>query len=156
MTMIHFPKCLHDIAKDIGHIRGLKNKYKGRPKRYDRGDKNEFVDTIGALGELVFLHFLRESNIEFKRVKMVDHYSKKSADFVVNNVRIDVKCKHDDYKSFIINKEAHEKGKGLIDVYVIVHIKSETEAEIHKFNYSEVSEWEDRKMKYSVAKYLKI
>ena len=154
--MIHFPKCFNDIAKQIGHIRGLKNKYKGRPSKYDRGNKNEFVDTIGALGELVFLHFLRESNIDFKMVNMVDHYSKKEADFVVNNVRIDVKCKHDDYKSFIINKEAHEKGKGLIDVYVIVHIKSETQAEIHKFNYSEVSQWEDRKMKYSVAKYLKL
>ena len=156
MKVVNFPKCLHEIARQSGYARGLKDKYKNRPSKYDRGNKNEFVDTIGALGELIFLHFLIESNIDFKMVNMLDNYSTKEADFVINNIRIDVKCKYDNYKSFIINKESQEKGKGLIDFYAIVHVKSETMAEIHRFSYAEVDQWEDKKMKYSMAKYLSI
>ena len=152
MTFVEFPKCLHDIAKQIGHARGLKTQYKGKPKKYDRGKKNAFVDTIGALGELVFLHFLVESNIDFKMVNMVDNYSRKTEDFVVNKQRIDVKCKWNDHPSFIINKEAHEKGKGLIDYYVIVYIKSQTTAELHKFTWLEVDNWKDKALKYATAK----
>jgi hypothetical protein len=65
MTHVEFPSCFHQISKQIGHIRGLKNKYNGRPSKYDRGNKNAFVDTVGVLGELIFLHYLVESKIEF-------------------------------------------------------------------------------------------
>ena len=153
MTHVEFPSCFHQIAKQIGHIRGFKNKYNGRPSKYDRGNKNAFVDTVGVLGELIFLHYLVESKIEFEMVNLVDNYSTKKADFIVNNVRIDVKCKFNKYKSFIINKEAHEKGKGFIDYYVIVHVQNQTCAELHKFHYSEVDKWEDKKLKYATAKH---
>ena len=156
MIVVEFPACLHKIAEQIGHIRGLKNAYKNRPKKYDRADKNSYVDKIGVLGELIFLHFLEESEIEYKMVNLVDNYSSKNADFVVNNQRLDVKCKADTYPTFILHKESHTKGKGLIDYYVFVYVKSKTTAEIHKFSYQEVDEWQEKDLKYGTVKYIAI
>lgn len=156
MKTIKYPACLHRIASEIGHIRGLKNQYKNRPAKYDRKDKNDYVDKIGVLGELIFLHFLESSEIEYKMVNLVDNYSSKNADFVVNNQRLDVKCKADNYPTFILHKESHLKGKGLIDYYVFVYVKSKTTAEIHKFSYQNVENWQEKELKYGTVKYIAI
>ena len=156
MIVVEYPACLHKIAEQMGNARGLMNQYKNRPKKYDREDKNDYVNTIGVLGELIILHFLEESKIEYKMVNLVDNYSSKNADFVVNNQRLDVKCKADNYPTFILHKESHTKGKGLIDYYVFVYVKSKTTAEIHKFSYQDVEEWQEKDLKYGTVKYIAI
>ena len=156
MIKVEYPACLNTIAEKVGQVRGLMNQYKNRPKKYDREDKNDYVNTIGVLGELIFLHFLEESKIEYKMVDLVYYYASKSADFVINNQRLDVKCKADNYPSFILHKESHTKGKGLIDYYVFVYVKSKTTAEIHKFSYQEVDEWQEKELKYGTVKYIAI
>ena len=151
MKLIHYPASFHQIAKQIGHARRIMNN-KTHLKKYDRGNKNDFVDYIGALGELVFLHYLIEKGIKYQMVKMVDSFSSKNPDFIVRGKRLDVKTKYDNYPSLIINLESHQKSKRFVDFYVFIHIQTEKTANMHIFQYNEIDNWKTVSLKYAVAK----
>ena len=155
MKLIHYPASFHQIAKQIGHARRIMNNKK-HVKKYDRGNKNEHVDYIGALGEIIFLHYLIEKGIKYQMIKMVDCYSSKHPDFIVRGKKLDVKTKYNNHPSLIINLESHQKSKQFVDFYVFIHIQTKTTANMHIFQYNEIDNWETVSLKYAVAKSYKL
>ena len=77
MITFNFPKSFWIIAQQIGNARIVVNKELSiKNPRYDRGEKNEHVDTIGILGELIVMEYLTQKNQEFKMVKLLDFLPK--------------------------------------------------------------------------------
>jgi len=154
----NFPESFWIIAKQIGNARTIVNKeLLIKNPRYDRGEKNENVDTIGILGELIVLEYLTQIKQEFEMVKLLDFYPSKTADFVVKGKRIDVKTSEKSkYLTLLVNEEAHKKGFDEIDWYWFVYILNKNTAEFYFSNYNEVSKWDCKLMKYTNAFYNKI
>ncbi len=157
---VSFPKSFWHISEQIGYARSVvnsKNDNINKIKKYDRGEKNNHVDTIGILGELIAINYLTENNIEYSANKLLDYIPSKSADVIVNNKKIDVKTsKQSKYKTILVNKEAHLKGKGKIDLYWFVYVLDDITAEFYFFNYDEINNWDSKLMKYTEAYYKKI
>ena len=153
-----FPISFWIIAEQIGNARIVVNKELSiKNPRYDRGEKNEHVDTIGILGELIVMEYLTQKNQEFKMVKLLDFYPSKTADFVVKGKRIDVKTsKKSEYETLLVNEEGHNKGLHKIDLYWFVYLLNENTAEFYFVNYDDVSNWKCKLMKYTNAYYKKI
>ena len=158
MITFTFPKSFWIIAEQIGNARSVVNKELSIKKpRYDRGEKNEHVDTIGILGELIVMEYLTQKNQKFTMAKLLDFYPSKNADFVVKEKRIDVKTKmKSEHLTLLVNEEAHKKGINKIDLYWFVYILNENTAEFYFVNYEIVSNWECKLMKYTNAFYNKI
>lgn len=155
---ITYPKSFWNIAEQIGTARSVVNtKIKENSPRFDRGVKNNHVDTLGILGELIVIDYLTEKNITFEMAQLIDFYPSKNPDLIINNKRIDVKTnKKSKYSHLLVNKEAHEKGINNIDLYWFVYILNETEAEFYFVDYNKVSQWEYRLMKYTNAYYIDV
>ena len=157
---IQFPKSFWHISEQIGYARSVINSKNDRIntiKKYDRGEKNKYVDTIGILGELIAIDYLTNNNIQYKATKLLDFEPSKEADIIVNGKRIDIKAsKKSKYKTVLVNKEAHQKGKGIIDLYWFVYVLDEVNAQFFFFDYNEVSQWDSRLMKYTEAYYKKV
>ena len=153
MITFNFPKSFWIIAQQIGNARIVVNKELSiKNPRYDRGEKNEHVDTIGILGELIVMEYLTQKNQEFKMVKLLDFYPSKTADFVVKGKRIDVKTgKKSEYETLLVNEEGHKKGLNKIDLYWFVYLLNENTAEFYFVNYNDVSNWNCKLMKYTNA-----
>ena len=155
---ITYRKSFWNIAEQIGAARSVVNtKIKENSPRFDRGVKNNHVDTLGILGELIVIDYLTEKNITFEMAQLIDFYPSKNPDLIINNKRIDVKTnKKSKYSHLLVNKEAHEKGINNIDLYWFVYILNETEAEFYFVDYNKVSQWEYRLMKYTNAYYIDV
>lgn len=160
---ITYPKSFWNIAEQIGTARSVVNtKIKENSPRFDRGVKNNHVDTLGILGELIVIDYLTEKNITFEMAQLIDFYPSKNPDLIIKNKRIDVKASklNKDYSlneaHLLVNKEAHQKGLNKIDLYWFVYIINETEAEFYFVDYDKVSQWEYKLMKYTDAYYNKI
>ena len=153
-----YPKSFWVIAKDIAHARTILNeKNRANNSEFDRGEKNDHVDTLGVLGELIVLEYLTNTDEVFKMAKLVDFYGFKNPDFVIRNKRIDVKTnENSDYKSVLVNKKAHKKGLGIIDLYWFVYILDKENCHFYFADYEEVSEWDFKLMKYTEAFYCKV
>lgn len=81
-----YPKSFWVIAKDIAHARTILNeKNRANNSEFDRGEKNDHVDTLGVLGELIVLEYLTNTDEVFKMAKLVDFYGFKNPDFVIRN-----------------------------------------------------------------------
>lgn len=160
MKKVKFPKSFWNISEQIGYARSVVNSNNNRInkiKKYDRGEKNRHVDTIGILGELIAVNYLTENNVEHTAAKLLDYEPNKSADVVVNGKKIDVKTNMSSaYNTVLVNKEAHLKGKGKIDLYWFVYVLDKTTAEFYFFNYDDISKWDSKLMKYTEAYYNKI
>ena len=62
-----YPKSFWSIAEQIGYARTIVNaKILENNPRFDRGEKNTHVDTVGILGELIAMDYLTNKNIDFK------------------------------------------------------------------------------------------
>ena len=155
---ITYPKSFWNIAEQIGAARSVVNtKIKENSPRFDRGVKNNHVDTLGILGELIVIDYLTEKNITFEMAQLIDFYPTKNPDLIIKNKRIDIKTNKDSiYSHLLVNKEAHQKGLNKIDLYWFVYIINETEAEFYFVDYDKVSQWKCKLMKYTDAYYNKI
>lgn len=153
-----YPKSFWVIAKEIAHARTtLNEKNRANNSEFDRGEKNDHVDTLGVMGELIVLDYLIKNDKKFEMIKILNPYPSKEADFVFKNKRIDVKAnQHSDYKSVLVNKGAHKKGLGIIDLYWFVYILDKENCHFYFADYEEVSEWNYKFMKYSDAFYCKV
>lgn len=157
MIKFNFPKSFWLIAEQIGQARNVMNAQNNKINtRFDRGEKNKHVDTLGALGELIAIEYLTQKNVIFDMAKLLDFKSSKNADFVLKGKRIDVKTnKHSKYSHLLVNEEAHKKGLNKIDLYWFVYILDKTTAEFYFVDYDNVSEWNCKLMKYTNAYYIK-
>jgi len=157
MIKYNFSKSFWSIAEQIGYARTVINeKILQNNPRFDRGEKNMHVDTIGILGELIAMDFLTNKNIDFEMAKLLDFYPSKNADFVFKNKKIDVKSTlHFENAHILVNEEAHRKGLGKIDMYWFIYILDKTNAEFYFVDYDEVSKWNCKLMKYTNAFYIK-
>lgn len=155
--VFNYPKSFWVIAEEIGHARGVMNSDNNKIKtKYDRGDKNSHVDTLGVIGELIVIEYLTQNNKEFNLSSLLDSRSSKNPDIVVNNKRIDIKSNmHSKYSHLLVNEEAHKKGFGKIDLYWFVYILDESTAEFYFVDYNDVSKWNCRLMGYTNAFYIK-
>ena len=155
---ITYPKSFWNIAEQIGTARSVVNtKIKENSPRFDRGVKNNHVNTLGILGELIVIDYLTEKNITFEMAQLIDFYPTKNPDLIIKNKRIDIKTNKDSiYSHLLVNKEAHQKGLNKIDLYWFVYIINETEAEFYFVDYDKVSQWKCKLMKYTDAYYNKI
>ena len=153
-----YPKSLWVIAEEIANARTIMNKSnrKNNP-RFDRGKKNNYVDILGVVGELIVLDYLTAKNIDFTMIKILNPYPSKEADFTVRNKKIDVKAnEYSKYQSVLVNEEAHKKGLGKIDLYWFVYILDKENCDFYFADYNEVSKWDCKLMKYTNAFYSKI
>lgn len=158
MITFNFPKSFWVISKQIGNARSVVNKELTlKNPQYDRGEKNEYVDTIGILGELIVMEYLTQKNKKFTMAKLLDYQPSKNADFVVNEKRIDVKTsKQSEYNTLLVNEDGHKKGLGKIDLYLFVYLLNEETCKFFFVNYEEVNNWSCKLMKYTNAYYCKI
>jgi len=159
---ITYPESFWKIAEGIGYARNIMNQENNKINtRYDRGIKNQHVDTLGVLGELIATDHLIKIKREYEMARLIDYTSSKGADFIIkdlygNKKNIDVKTnKHSKFSHLLVNKEAHKKGLNKIDIYWFIYILNETEAEFYFVDYDEVSKWESKVMKYTDAYYIK-
>ena len=153
-----YPKSLWVIAEEIAHARTtLNEKNRANNSEFDRGEKNDHVDTLGVVGELIVLDYLTENNCNFSMIKILNSYPSKEADFVFKNKRIDVKAnEHSSFSSVLVNEKAHKKGLGIIDLYWFVYILDKENCHFYFADYEEVSEWDCKLMKYTEAFYCKV
>ena len=153
-----YPKSLWIIAEEIANGRTTLNKSnRSNNPRFDRGKKNNYVDILGVVGELIVLDYLTAKNINFEMIKILNPYPSKEADFTVRNKKIDVKAtENSKYESVLVNEEAHKKGLGKIDLYWFVYILDKENCEFYFANYNDVSKWDCKLMKYTNAFYRKI
>lgn len=156
--MIKFPKSFWAIAEQIGQARSVVNqKILENNPRFDRGEKNNHVDTIGILGELIVMDYLTRKDQKFEMAKLLDFYPSKNPDFVIRKKRIDVKAsKRSHHKSLLVNEEAHKKGAGKIDLYWFVEILDQESCNFYFTDYNNVSGWNCKLMKYTRAYYMNI
>ncbi len=152
-----YPKSLWVIAEEIADWRTTLNKRnRNNNPRFDRGEKNNYVDILGVVGELIVLDYLTEKNINYEMIKLLNPYPSKEADFTVKNKKIDVKAtENSKYQSVLVNEEAHKKGLGKIDLYWFVYILEKENCEFYFANYNDVSNWECKLMKYTKAFFIK-
>jgi hypothetical protein len=157
MIKFNFPSSFWLIAEQIGYARGVMNKENNKiNKRFDRGVKNKQVDVLGVLGELIAIEYLSQKNIDFNLANLLDFKSSKNADFILKGKRIDVKTnKYTKYSHLLVNEEAHKKGLNKIDLYWFVYIIDKNTAEFYFVDYSNVSQWDCKLMKYTNAFYIK-
>lgn len=148
-----YPKSFWLIAEQIGYARTVVNqKILDDNPRFDRGEKNTHVDTVGILGELIAMDYLTNKNIHFEMAKLLDFYPSKNADFVFKNKKIDVKSTfHFPNAHILVNEEAHKKGLDKIDMYWFIYILDKKNAEFYFVDYNDVSNWECKLMKYTNA-----
>jgi hypothetical protein len=154
-----YHKPLWHIAKDIASARTILNeKNRANNPKFDRGEKNDDVEILGVMGELIVLDYLlTNTNRKFKMTNLVNRYGSKDPDFVIDNKRIDVKAnKHSDFLNVSMNKDAHKRGLGIIDLYWFVYILNKEECDFYFVDYDEVSKWDYKFMKYSDAFYCNI
>ena len=157
MIKFNFPSSFWLIAEQIGYARSVMNKENNKiNKRFDRGVKNKQVDVLGVLGELIAIEYLSQKNIDFNLANLLDFKSSKNADFILKGKRIDVKTnKYTRYSHLLVNEEAHKKGLNKIDLYWFVYIIDKNTAEFYFVDYSNVSKWDCKLMKYTNAFYIK-
>ena len=157
MIKFNFPSSFWLIAEQIGYARSVMNKENNKiNKRFDRGVKNKQVDVLGVLGELIAIEYLSQKNIDFNLANLLDFKSSKNADFILKGKRIDVKTnKYTKYSHLLVNEEAHKKGLNKIDLYWFVYIIDKNTAEFYFVDYSNVSKWDCKLMKYTNAFYIK-
>ncbi len=157
MIKFNFPSSFWLIAEQIGYARGVMNKENNKiNKRFDRGIKNKQVDVLGVLGELIAIEYLSQKNIDFNLANLLDFKSSKNPDFTLKGKRIDVKTnKYTKYSHLLVNEEAHKKGLNKIDLYWFVYIIDKNTAEFYFIDYSDVSQWDCKLMKYTNAFYIK-
>jgi len=157
MIKFKFPSSFWLIAEQIGYARSVMNKENNKiNKRFDRGVKNKQVDVLGVLGELIAIEYLSQKNIDFNLANLLDFKSSKNADFILKGKRIDVKTnKYTKYSHLLVNEEAHKKGLNKIDLYWFVYIIDKNNAEFYFVDYSNVSQWDCKLMKYTNAFYIK-
>ena len=152
--MIKFPKCLWRIAKEIGHARSvLDTKIRESDPYYNhKGLDREHVETTGVIGELIALDYLTKNKKDFEMVNLLDLYPSKSADFVINNKRYDVKStKHFKTAHLLVNERQHHKNLNIIDTYWFIYILTDETCEFYFVNYDDVSKWECKNFKYTNA-----
>ena len=157
MIKFNFPKSFWLIAEQIGQARNVMNAENNKINtRFDRGEKNKHVDTLGVLGELIAIEYLTQKNVIFDMANLLDFKSSKNADFVLKGKRVDVKTnKHSKYSHLLVNEEAHKKGLNKIDLYWFIYVLNETEAKFYFIDYEKVSKWDCKLMKYTNAYYIK-
>jgi len=148
-----YPKSFWLIAEQIGYARTVVNqKILDDNPRFDRGEKNTHVDTVGILGELIAMDYLTNKNIHFEMAKLLDFYPSKNADFFFKNKKIDVKSTfHFPNAHILVNEEAHKKGLNKIDMYWFIYILDKKNAEFYFIDYDDVSNWKCKLMKYTNA-----
>ena len=156
--MIKFPKSFWLIAEQIGYARSVVNeKILEKNPRFDRGEKNDHVNTIGILGELIVIDYLTNKNEKFKMTKLLDFYPSKNPDVIIRNKRIDIKAnKQSRFSDVLVNEEAHKKGLGKIDMYWFVCIIDQETCKFYFTDYDNVSKWDCKLMKYTRAYYRNI
>ena len=156
--MIKFPKSFWLIAEQIGYARSVVNeKILEKNPRFDRGEKNDHVNTIGILGELIVMDYLTNKNEEFKMAKLLDFYPSKNPDVIIRNKRIDIKAnKQSRFSDVLVNEEAHKKGLGNIDMYWFVCIVDQETCKFYFTDYDNVNKWNCKLMKYTRAYYRNI
>ncbi len=148
-----YPKSFWLIAEQIGYARTVvSQKILDDNPRFDRGEKNTHVDTVGILGELIAMDYLTNKNIHFEMAKLLDFYPSKNADFFFKNKKIDVKSTfHFPNAHILVNEEAHKKGLNKIDMYWFIYILDKKNAEFYFIDYDDVSNWKCKLMKYTNA-----
>jgi len=152
MMTYKYPKSFWKIAEEIGHGRSVVNKdIMENCKRFDRGEKNKHVDTIGILGELIVIDYLTNKGTEFESGRLLDYKPSKAEDVIIKEKRYDIKASTNKYNSLLVNEEAHKKGKGKIDYYWFVKLIGDNEAQFHSASYESVNEWEVKFMGYTNA-----
>jgi hypothetical protein len=151
--MIKFPKSFWRIAEEIGNARNVLDTHiRENDPYYERGDKREHIETVGVLGELIALDYLTKNDKDFEMVNLLDLYPIKSADFVVNNKRFDVKStKHFPTAHLLVNERQHHKNLNIIDMYWFIYVLNDETCEFYFVDYHDVSKWECKNFKYTNA-----
>lgn len=158
-VIIHeFNPSYWNFAKDIAKGRQIVNKQMIDAKlRFDRGEKNFYVDQLGILGELVARDYLYGLELPFQCGDLIQDKPSKEADITVDGVRFDVKTSvwNEKYDTVLVNAEAHKKGRGLIDWYWFMVLDEDmgTVARSFRVPYNQVDLWPSKVFKYTEAHY---
>jgi hypothetical protein len=138
---ITYPTYIPEVAVYIGMLRRLFTYNINKAvDRFKRGDKADYVDIQGVLGELIFAHHLFTSNVPHTPNKLLGNRPFSGADFTVSGVNIDVKTVTEGKDFLLVNKEAHLKAKN-IHRYVFIKPLSISSAAFWSFNYNDINAW---------------
>lgn len=153
---IEYPKAFRLLAYDIGMYWSSNNsELQVRRPEMSRGSKsfNIKVHTMGALGEMIFRHFLDLNEITFEASSFIAPKPLSQADVYIDGVGYDVKYKHHYTKEFRVNEQAHNKEvkNRSVQHYVFVEpAKDKRVASIFVADKMAVSNWQliERKEKH--------
>lgn len=137
-----YPNHLHAEAVKIGNHRQKNNEIlnKNRPE-YARPIE---YNINGALGELIFFHYLDTENISYISNEMYGNKPLPQYDVIVRNRLIDVKCVQLQTINFNVNIKAHEKIEKKITHYVFVKLHKNNECDIYGCVKEDVTSWEEK------------
>lgn len=154
--VIEYPDFINDVSVYIGKLRDLFNfKLNQNSPSYKRGEHTEFVNILGVKGELIFSNYLHQNNIDHCLGTLLSHSPLVTCDMIVNGKRIDIKTIRADAQDLLVNKQAHEKLKG-IDTYVFVQVQDNNKAQYWVHKYGEINDWKIKNVGYSDAYYKSI
>lgn len=153
---ITYPPFINEVAVYIGKLRDLYNyNLNEQHERFKRGERSEQVNILGVKGELIFSYYLQANNISHEIGRLLNDKPVSAYDILVENKKIDVKTVRTDAPDLLVNKEAHEKLKG-INSYVFVQPLTNNSARYWIFKHDEVSAWKIKNVKYTDAYFLTI
>ena len=144
--MIKFNPTFKILAKELALGRQAVNEKltKSNPAMDAGAKKNLEMDIKGNLGEIIAIDHLNQKGKSFEIAQMLATHPEKSWDIKCGNKKIDVKTLYSDKKysknRLMINKDAHHKGKGVIDLYWFVIVENNT-ASFKYVEYKEVEDW---------------
>ena len=124
-TTFEIPIWFWETAKYIGDIRNANNteNMKANPDEYDRGKRNEYVNQIGIIGELILRQ--KYGDVEGCKIAPWDDRSF-VGDMIHGGKRYDIKTTETNVA--MVNKRAFEKHN--VDFYIFAFIKQKRFVEL--------------------------
>ena len=145
---IEYPKAFRLLAYDIGMYWSNNNSalQQKKPEMSRGSDKfNIKIHAMGALGEMIFRHYLDSNEIDFQASSFIAPKPLQQADVYIDGVGYDVKYKHHYTKEFRVNEQAHikETKNNSVDYYVFIEPMSDKRvASIYVVDKMAVSNWQ--------------
>lgn len=155
--VIKYPEYIDVVSIYIGKLRDLLNSEMNRDNpKFKRGDRSEFVNILGVKGELIVQNFLFNEGIDYKSVKLIAAKPVIGADiFIGDKIKIDVKTIRDDAPDLLVNKEAHEKGKGITH-YWFIQPTITGQCNYWIFKFEDINEWKIKNLTFSDGYFIPI
>lgn len=150
---IAYPPFINILAILIGKFRDISNAEMAEVVPHFRREGHGSVDILGAKGELIAQYAAFMQGKPYTTAPMLAPTPVGAPDIIIGDKRFDVKAVRESAPELMVNADAHNKAKEITD-YWFVQPYDINLARFWFFKYDEVSDWPQKKSKYSGVYYL--